>query len=81
MTLQFSTNAKGMKNIYQNIGTHVHIAARSGNSEESIRGFLKTVVRPYGRVSTQLLERHELAGCAIHACRLSPGEAEAEAAE
>lgn len=54
VTLQFSTDAKGMKNnIYPNIGTHVHIAARSGNTEESIHGSLTTGVRPYGWFSTQ----------------------------
>lgn len=81
MTLQFSMNAKGIKYIYQNICTHVHIAARTGNTEESIRGFLKTVVCPYGRVSTQPLGRRELAACAVRACSLISREAEAEAAE
>jgi hypothetical protein len=38
---------------YQNIGTHVHIATRTGDAEESIHGFLKTVERPYGRVGSQ----------------------------
>lgn len=83
MTLQFSTDAKGMKNnIYPNIGTHVHIAARSGNTEESIHGSLTTGVRPSGWFSTQpsKKKKHELASCAMHTCSLSPRETKAEAA-
>lgn len=68
--------------IYQNIGTHVHITARTGDTEESIHGFLKTVEqRPYGRVGTQPSKRQAWASCAVHACSLSTREAEAEAAE